>query len=284
MTTYGAFAPWTSTAPITRSARGSSSSIASVDEKTVDTRPDSAVSSSRSRSMLRSSTKTSASMPTAMNAAFRPTTPPPMIMTVAGATPGTPPSRMPAAAERLLEHERARLGRDLARHLAHRREQRQPAALVLDRLVRDAGRAGLDQRARQLGVGRQVQVREERVLGPQPRDLLGQRLLDLDDHLGLGETASASGDDPRALRLVVGVADGAALAGAGLDEDLVADVGQVAHARGGHGDAVLVLLDLRRDSDSHRNSSLALSANQNSIRSRALPRSRPVSSSTLRIR
>ena len=45
--------------------------------------------------MLRSNTKTSASMPIAMNAAFRPTTPPPMIITVAGATPGTPPSRMP---------------------------------------------------------------------------------------------------------------------------------------------------------------------------------------------
>src|SRR2546423_246967 len=34
-------------------------------------------------------------MPTAMNAAFSPTTPPPMITTVAAVTPGTPPSRMP---------------------------------------------------------------------------------------------------------------------------------------------------------------------------------------------
>ena len=34
-------------------------------------------------------------MPIAMKAAFIPTAPPPMIITLAEATPGTPPSRMP---------------------------------------------------------------------------------------------------------------------------------------------------------------------------------------------
>ena len=34
-------------------------------------------------------------MPIAMNAAFVPTTPPPITSTVAAATPGTPPSRIP---------------------------------------------------------------------------------------------------------------------------------------------------------------------------------------------
>ena len=34
-------------------------------------------------------------MPSAMKAAFIPTTPPPMIITFAAATPGTPPSRIP---------------------------------------------------------------------------------------------------------------------------------------------------------------------------------------------
>ena len=34
-------------------------------------------------------------MPIAMKAAFMPTTPPPITITVAAATPGTPPSRMP---------------------------------------------------------------------------------------------------------------------------------------------------------------------------------------------
>ena len=45
--------------------------------------------------MERSNTNTSASMPMAMKAAFMPTTPPPMMSTVAAATPGTPPSRIP---------------------------------------------------------------------------------------------------------------------------------------------------------------------------------------------
>ena len=49
----------------------------------------------RSRSIDLSNTNTSASIPMAMKAAFMPTTPPPMIITVAAATPGTPPSRMP---------------------------------------------------------------------------------------------------------------------------------------------------------------------------------------------
>ena len=39
---------------------------------------------------------TLASMPMAMRAAWVPETPPPMITTRAGATPGTPPSSMPA--------------------------------------------------------------------------------------------------------------------------------------------------------------------------------------------
>ena len=42
-----------------------------------------------------SKTKTSASIPIAMKAAFMPTTPPPITITLAAATPGTPPSRMP---------------------------------------------------------------------------------------------------------------------------------------------------------------------------------------------
>ena len=165
--TYGARAPCTSTAPITRSAMGSMSSIASVDEYTVEARPPKATSSSRRRSMLRSNTNTSASMPIAMNAAFWPTTPPPITSTVAAATPGTPPSSTPPPAHRLLEEERPGLRGDLARHLRHRREERQAALGVHHSLVRDAGGAGAREALGQLRVGRQVQVGEERVLRPE---------------------------------------------------------------------------------------------------------------------
>src|SRR4051795_4900668 len=102
-------------------------------------------------------------MPIAMNAAFWPTTPPPMIITVAAATPGTPPSSTPRPprgrsrknapawvailpatsppppARGAPKEDRARLGCDLAGHLAHRREQRKPASLVHHGLVGDAG-------------------------------------------------------------------------------------------------------------------------------------------------
>ena len=172
-------------------------------------------------------------MPIAISAAFWPTTPPPMTITLPAATPGHAAEQQAAAAERLLEHERAGLRRDLARDLAHRRQQRQAPARVLDGLVGDAGRAGLDQPARQLGVGREVQVGEEhvaRLAAARPR---GLRLLDLDDHVGLGEDASASGTIVRALRDVVVVGDRRPSPAPRLHEHLVAVVGQLAHARRG---------------------------------------------------
>ena len=55
--------------------------------------------------------------------------------------PGDAAEQDAPAAERLLEEEGAGLGGDLARDLAHRREQRQAALRVLDGLVGDAGRA-----------------------------------------------------------------------------------------------------------------------------------------------
>ena len=51
-----------------------------------------------------------------------------MTMTLPAATPGHAAEQQAAAAERLLEHERAGLRGDLARDLAHRRQQRQPPA------------------------------------------------------------------------------------------------------------------------------------------------------------
>ena len=58
-------------------------------------------------------------MPMAMKAAFIPTTPPPMIITLRGRHAGNAAEEDATTTERLLEHERASLGRDLARDLAH---------------------------------------------------------------------------------------------------------------------------------------------------------------------
>ena len=74
-----------------------------------------------------------------------------------------------APAERLLEEVRAGLRREAAGDLAHRREQRQPPVVGLDRLVGDGRDAALDERARQRLVGGDVQVREEDEPFAQPR-------------------------------------------------------------------------------------------------------------------
>ena len=155
----------------------------------------------------------------------------------------------PPAAERLLEHERACLRRDLARHLRHRCEQRQPPARVLDRLVRHADRPGGHQAERQLRIRGEVEVGEQRVPGLEQRDLLGLRLLDLDDQLGLSEHGLGVGHDPRPLLDVALVGDRRALAG--LHDHLVARVGQLPHTGGRQRHPVLVDLDLAGNPDLH---------------------------------
>ena len=158
------------------------------------------MSSPRRRSIDLSKTNTSASMPIAMKAAFMPTTPPPMIITVAAGDAGHAAEQDAAAAEGLLEHEGARLRGELAGDLAHRREQRQPALRVLDGLVGDADRARRAQRQRQVAVGREVQVGEQDLSRAQQLDLRRLRLLHLQHHLRLGEHRLGVRHDARALR------------------------------------------------------------------------------------
>ena len=191
----------------------------------------------------------------------------------------------PPPALGLLQHVGARLGGDLPGHLAHRGQQRQPPAGVLDRLVGDRGRPGRGEAAGLLGIRRQVEVGEEQLARSQHLDLRGLQLLDVDDHLRLGEHRRRVGDDRRALQRVALVADRRALPRAGLDQHLMAVLDHFAHPGGGDRDAVLVGLDLGGDANLHGlTNSLARRASQNSIRSWARDRSRPVNSSTLRIR
>ncbi len=77
------------------SALASSSVIAASLEKSVVRVPAKTSLRWLSRGIERSSTVTRAPIPTATRAAVAPTTPPPMIITRAGRTPGTPPSSTP---------------------------------------------------------------------------------------------------------------------------------------------------------------------------------------------
>src|SRR2546426_2817064 len=80
---------------MTRSARRSCSSRLWRLEYSRSTFEGSTSARYRRRSSDRSSSVTRAPRPAAIFAAFAPTTPPPMISTSAGSTPGTPPSRIP---------------------------------------------------------------------------------------------------------------------------------------------------------------------------------------------
>ena len=92
-----------------------------------------------------------------------------------------------ASALRDLETVRARLDRHAPRHFAHRRQQRQAAARIGDRLIGDADRAGIQQPVRLLRIGREMQIGEKRLARAQPLDLDRLRLLHLHDHVGGGE-------------------------------------------------------------------------------------------------
>ena len=116
--------------------------------------------------------------------------PPPRMTTLAGATPGTPPSEHAAAAVQLLEVLGAFLHRHAAGDLGHRREQRQLARRQLDRLVGDARRAAVDVRLRELLVGREVEVGEDQLAAPHVRPLALDRLLHLHDHVAVAPRRS----------------------------------------------------------------------------------------------
>ena len=101
-----------------------------------------------------------------------------------------PAEQDPAAALRLLELVRARLRGEPAGDLAHRREQRKRAAVGLDGLVGDRGDTRVDERARERLVGGDVEVREERQALAQPRVLVRDRLLDLEQEVGRAQISS----------------------------------------------------------------------------------------------
>src|SRR5262249_25963912 len=96
----------------------------------------------------------------------------------------------------------------------------------------------------------EVQIGEEGLAVADAYDLLGQRLLDLEDQLGLSPQL-ANVDELRARRGELLVPEAAAHARAGLHEDVVACIGEGAGARGGEGDPLLADLDLLRHADDH---------------------------------
>ena len=135
-----------------------------------------------------------------------------------------------------------------ARDLAHRGEQRQPAIVRLHRLVGDCSDAAVRQGSRERLIRGDVEIREENEPFPQPRVLGLDRLLDLEQKVGLAPGV-VDRDDPGPRPLVLLVGERAPLPRRRLDENLVPALDQLARARRGERHPVLVGLDLLRNTD-----------------------------------
>jgi len=170
---------------------------------------------------------------------------------LAGSDAGDP-GQQHAVAAGVLE-QRARTGQhgQPAGHLAHRTQQRQRAGVGLDGLVRDRRGAGGQQRCGLGLVGREVQVGEQHLVRPKEAVLGSDRLLDLQQQVGLAPDVGSRLDDRGAGRAVVGIGDRGTGAGSGLHEHLVAALREVVNAGRGDGHPVLLALDLCRDADLH---------------------------------
>ena len=156
-----------------------------------------------------------------------------------------------AAAIGLLQRRRAGLDRQAAGDFRHRRQQRQAAALVGHGLVGDRGDAGGEQALGLFRIGREVEIGVEDLAVAQLHPFVGLRLLDLDDHVGLGEHFRGGLGDRRAggaIGVVVGADAGA---GAGLDQHLMAVRDIFADRRRRQADAVFVVLDFLGAADAH---------------------------------
>ena len=141
--------------------------------------------------------------------------------TLAGATPGTPPMRMPRPPWGFSKIEGAHLGRHAARHLAHGLEQGQLAVGCLHRFIGDARDALFQQLVGEAPVGRQMQIGEEQEVTAQEFVFRLDRLFDLDDQLrrpgggGFGHDLGARG-------AIFFVGDGTAKTGAAFHQHAVA--------------------------------------------------------------
>ena len=96
-----------------------------------------------------------------------------------------------------------------------------------------------------------MQIGEQDLVRLEPAILDRLRLLDLDDHLGLGEHGFRRGEDAGARLLIGRVVGKDAGAGAGLHQDLVAARYELANRARHEPNAELIALDLCRNADAH---------------------------------
>ena len=206
-------------------------------------------STQRSLSRFRSSSSTSASIPWAIHAAFQPTWPAPITTTRAGPDPRRAAEQHSAGAVLVSRGGARHLGRDAPGDLAHRREQWQLAESSCTVSYPSDVVPRSEQRRRDGRVGGEVQIGEEGEVLAEVTELGRLRLLHLADEVGRPGGLRVDALGPCGGEIAVGEAG--AVACSFLDEDAVAARRQLAHAVGGHRDAVLARLDLGGDADDH---------------------------------
>ena len=151
----------------------------------------------------------------------------------------------------LLQAMRADLHRHATGDLAHWREQGQRTRPVGDRLVGDAGGAGVHQALGLRLVGGEVQIGEQHLTLPQHGDLHGLRLLHLHDKIG-GREHLGGAVHHRGAGGAIGIIGNAdASGGVALDRHLVAVDGEFANTGRRKPNTVLVRLDLLGNADPH---------------------------------
>jgi len=156
-----------------------------------------------------------------------------------------------AAAIGFLQILRAHLDGHASGHLAHGREQGQGAVAFNDGLISYAIHFGGEQPVGELGERRQVQVGEQDEPRPEVIVLGLLRLFDFDDQAGAPPHFRRRIQDSGAGLDVLAIRDGTALAGPGLDKNLVTRLTQGGDAAGHQPDARLVVFDFLGDADNH---------------------------------
>ena len=144
-----------------------------------------------------------------------------------------------------------RLDRQPSRHLAHRRQQREPAMGIRHRLVGDRGAAGCEKPLGLRGVRRQVQIGEEDLVLAKLAPFRRLRFLDLDHHVGGREDLGCRVHDRCAGRTVDIIAGANAEPGALLDDHVVSMRHIFPHRRRRQTNAIFLDLDFPGHTDSH---------------------------------
>ena len=156
-----------------------------------------------------------------------------------------------AAHLRLLEILRTLLDAHPPRHLAHRNQQRQSAAVVAERFIGHGGGTGGEKTLREPAVGGKVKVGEHRLAGADQLQLRGLRLLHLHDHVGPANHLLRRVDEFRPTRRIGLIGEARAGPCRPLHEHAMAGTHQLLHAHREHRHPILVLLRFLRDADDH---------------------------------